>query len=387
MSALSRRNLLKASAAVAAGLAADGILRSVTANEALETPQSTKPPSGVARIRFGVIGMNHGHIYGQVDAAIRGGGELVSFHAREQELVSAFARRYPAAKQVTDERAILEDTSLQLVLSAIVPNERAPLGIRAMRHGKDYMVDKPGVTTLGQLAEVRRVQRETRRIYSILYSERLESPATVRAGQLVAAGAIGTIVQTVGLGPHRVHPPDRPEWFWDPGRYGGIICDIGSHQFDQFLFFTGSTSAEIVAAQVRNVRHPEHPAFQDFGDAMLRGNGGSGYVRVDWFTPAGLPTWGDGRLTILGTDGYIEARKYVDIAGRPGGNHLFIVDGNGVRYEDCRTVELPYGRQLVDDVLNRTETAMSQAHCFLATELALRAQQMAETAASGRGSR
>ncbi len=379
MTPLSRRDLLKASAAAAAGLAADGMLRSVTANETLETPQSTRPPSGMARIRFGVIGMNHGHIYGQVDATIRGGGELVSFHAREPELAAIFARRYPAARQVSDERAILEDASLQLVLSAIVPDERAPLGIRVMRHAKDYMVDKPGITTLDQLGEVRRVQRETRRIYSILYSERLENGATVRAGQMVAAGAIGKVVQTVGLGPHRVHPPERPEWFWDPRRYGGVICDIGSHQMDQFLFFTGSTSAEVVSAHVRNVKHTQRPKFQDFGDAVVRGNGGTGYVRVDWFTPAGLPTWGDGRLTILGTDGYIELRKYVDLAGREGGSHLFIADGKGVRYEDCSRVELPYGRQLVDDVLNRTETAMPQAHCFLATELALRAQQKAES--------
>jgi predicted dehydrogenase len=276
---------------------------------------------------------------------------------------------------MSDERAILEDASIQLVVSSIVPNERAPLGIRVMRAGKDFMSDKPGITTLEQLADVRRVQAETKRIYSILYSERLENGATIRAGDLVKQGAIGTVVQTIGMGPHRVNPPERPAWFWDPEKFGGIICDIGSHQLDQFLFFTGSTRAEIVAAQVRNVRHPEHPAFQDFGDVMVRGDGGTGYLRVDWFTPAGLPTWGDGRLTVLGTNGYIEVRKYVDIGGREGGGHLFVVDGKDVRYMDCKDVELPYGRQLVDDILHRSETAMSQAHCFLAMELAIRAQQ------------
>jgi predicted dehydrogenase len=246
-----------------------------------------------------------------------------------------------------------------------------------MRAGKDFMSDKPGATTLAQLEDVRRVQAETKRIYSILYSERLESAATVRAGELVKQGEIGTVVQTIGVGPHRIHPPDRPEWFWDPAKFGGILCDIGSHQFDQFLFFTGSTRGEIVASQVRNACHPDRPGFQDFGDAMVNGNGGTGYIRVDWFTPAGLPTWGDGRLTVLGTEGYIEVRKYVDIGGREGVNHLFVVDAKGVRYVDCRDVELSYGRQLVDDVLNRTETAMSQAHCFLAAELALRAQERA----------
>jgi len=363
--------MLETSAALAAGLVAAAITPMSLAAGASATT------SVVPRLRFGVVGMNHAHIYGMVDAVVRGGGQLVSFHASESELAVEFARRYPAAKQVSDERAILEDPSIQLVLSSITPNERGPLGVRVMQHGKDYVVDKPGVTSLAQLAEVRRVQSATKRIYSIVYSERFENGATIRAGEMVEAGAIGKVIQTAGFGPHRIHPPARPDWFWDPTRHGGIICDIASHQFDQFLYFTGSTSGEIVASQVRNVRHPEHPAFQDFGDVMVRGNGGTGYMRVDWFTPDGLSTWGDTRLTILGTNGYIEVRKNVDLAGRAGANHLFIADGAGVRYIDCKAVDLPFGRQVVDDVLNRTETAMTQAHCFLAMELALVAQEKA----------
>lgn len=334
------------------------------------------------RVRFAVVGANHAHINGMVDAVIAGGGVLASFYIREPDLAASFAQRYPTATEVRDERAILEDSSVELILSSIVPNERASLGARAMRHGKDVMVDKPGAITLEQLDGLRRVQAETQRIYSVVYGERLENGATLRAGELVRAGAIGAVIQTIGLGPHRIHPPARPEWFWDPARHGGIICDIGAHQFDQFLFFTESTSARIVAAQVRNIRHGERPGFQDFGDAVIHGNGGTGYVRVDWFSPTGLPTWGDTRLTVLGTDGYIEVRKNVDIGGRAGANHLFLADANGVRYEDCSTVELPYGRQLIDDVLHRTETAMTQAHCFLATELALRAQEIATRAMS-----
>ena len=240
------------------------------------------------------------------------------------------------------------------------------------------MVDKPGITTLEQLAEVRKVQAETKRIYSIMYSERLENRATVKAGELVQAGAIGRVVQTIGMGPHRINLKTRPAWFFERQRYGGILCDIGSHQADQFLFFTGSTSADVVASQVGNLNHPQYPGFDDFGDMMLRGNRGTGYVRVDWFTPNGLSTWGDGRLTILGTDGFIEIRKNVDITKRPEGNHLFLVDQKETRYIDCQKVELPYGEQLVQDILNRTETAMPQAHCFLATELVLKAQKQAQ---------
>ncbi len=345
---------------------------------AAEPEQEAAAPARKPRIRFAVIGLNHGHVNGQTNLTIRGGGELVSFFAKEDDLAADFAKRYPQARRARSEKEILEDKTIQLVVSASIANERAPLGVEAMRHGKDFMVDKPGITTLEQLAEVRRVQRETRRIYSICYSERLENRATVKAGELVKAGAIGKVIQTVGLGPHRTNLKTRPAWFFERERYGGILCDIASHQFDQFLYFTGSSKADVVASQVGNVHHPKHPGLEDFGDVMLRGNGGAGYIRVDWFTPNGLASWGDGRLTILGTDGFIEIRKNVDIGGRAGGNHLFLVDQKETRYVDCSEVKLPYGEQLVDDVLNRTETAMPQAHCLLAMELAIRAQKNAQ---------
>jgi predicted dehydrogenase len=350
----------------------------VASGPGVASAQPTAAP-GAGRIRFAAIGMNHGHINGQTDAVIRGGGELVSFYAKEPDLAEAYGKKYPQAKLARSEQEILDDKKIQLVVSASIANERAPLGVRVMRHGKDFMADKPGITTLAQLAEVRKVQAETKRIYSICYSERLENRATVKAGELVKAGAIGKVVQTVGLGPHRTNLKTRPAWFFVKEQYGGILCDIASHQFDQFLYFTGSTKAEIVASQVANVNHPQHPGLEDFGDTTVRGDGGTGYIRVDWFTPDGLKTWGDGRLTILGTEGFIEVRKNIDIAGpREGGSHLFLVDQKDTRYVDCKDVALPYGTQLVDDVLNRTETAMPQAHCFLAMELAIKAEANAQ---------
>jgi predicted dehydrogenase len=343
------------------------------------SPNLYAAPTAAPRIGFAAIGLNHGHIYSQVEAVIRGGGELLSFFAKEPDLIEAFQKRYPNVKLARSEDEILNDKRIQLVVSAAIPDERGPLGIRVMRAGKDYMADKPGITTLAQLAEVRKVQQQTKRIYSIMYSERFENRATVKAGELVKAGAIGQVIQTIGLGPHRMSLSSRPTWFFDKKRYGGIICDIASHQVDQFLFFTGSTKGEVVASQVGNIHYPQYPDFEDFGDLTLRGNKGTGYIRVDWFTPDGLSTWGDGRLTILGTDGFIEIRKNVDIAGRTGGSHLFLVDKKETRYIDTSKEITPYGTQLVDDILNRTETAMTQAHCFLATELALKAQKQAQT--------
>lgn len=380
---VNRRNFLKYAATTATGIS---LFPSLT-QQILASPGPFVRSSGVSekmyksddsRIKFCVIGINHDHIYSQADAVIRGGGELISLYAKEPELIANFTKRYPKVKLAGSENEILEDKSIHLILSAAIPVDRAGIGIRTMQHGKDYMSDKPGIISLDQLADVRRVQKQTGRIYSIMYSERFENKATVKAGDLVQQGAIGKVIQTIGLGPHRMNTATRPSWFFDRKYFGGIITDIGSHQFDQFLFFTNSDQAEIVSSQVGNVAHPQYPNFEDFGDVMLRGNGGAGYIRVDWFTPDGLKTWGDGRLTILGTEGYIEIRKNIDIAGREGGSHLFLVNGKDTQYIDCRNVELPYGKLLVDDILNRTETTMTQHHCFLATELALKAEKIAQ---------
>lgn len=369
-----RRKFIRKSLTAAASLAVGSALPYTVHSRPTSETVQPQPPHAKASIRFSVIGLNHGHIYGQTEALLRNGGQLVSFYAKEPDLAERFAKRYPNAKQARSEKEILEDSSVQLVASASIPIDRAPLGIQVMKHGKDFMADKPGIITLDQLAEARKVQKETGRIYSIMYSERFENRATVKAGELVKAGAIGKVIQTIGLGPHRMNIRSRPEWFFDKKYFGGIICDIGSHQCDQFLFFTGSTTGEVVASQTGNVHYKQYPQFEDFGDVILRGNEGTGYIRVDWFTPDGLNTWGDGRLTILGTEGFIEIRKNTDIGGREGGNHLFLVDGKETRHIDCSQQELPYGAQLVNDVVNRTETAMTQAHCFLATELALKAQ-------------
>jgi predicted dehydrogenase len=366
---LNRRAFIKNATLQTAGIGVISTLSSVATPVIIN---SIKP-----KIKFAAIGINHGHIYGMTKAIMRGGGELVSFYAKEDDLAANYSKAFPQAKRMNSEKEILEDESTQLIISSAIPVERAKIAIRAMKHGKDAMVDKPGITTLELLKEVKEVQAETNRIFSISYSERFENEATVKASELVKAGAIGDVIQTIGLGPHRINPTSRPDWFWEEESIGGIITDIASHQFDQFLYFTNSTSAEIAASQVGNISNKAYPNFQDFGDVMVRGNGGTGYIRVDWFTPDGLKSWGDGRLTILGTEGYIEIRKNIDIAGKSGGNHLFLVNNEKTQKISCQGVELPYGPQLVNDILNRTETAMTQKHCFLAMELALIAQKNA----------
>jgi predicted dehydrogenase len=330
-------------------------------------------------MKFAAIGIDHRHIFGMAANMIAEGAEFAGWWTEgAPETLEGFAKRFPKVPRVPEAQALLDDPEIALILISCIPRDRAGWAIRAMEAGKDVMVDKPGCTTLAQLAELRAVQAKTGRIWSVDFSERFEVPCVTRAVELVEAGAIGHVVQTVGLGPHRLNRATRPGWFFERDAYGGILTDIASHQIDQFLVFTGSTSAEITLASVGNFANPADPGLQDFGEIALRSDRGHGYIRVDWYTPDALPNWGDGRLTILGTEGYIELRKYVDVGGGEGTDHLILVNGTRCEKIDAGDAGLPYFGRLMADIRDRTETAMPQAHAFTVMELALRAQEMAE---------
>lgn len=306
------------------------------------------------------------------------GAECVGYStcSTDSRVVDGVRQRFPTLPAVDDPETLLTDSRVDLVVCAAVPAQRAAIAMDAMRRGKDVLVDKPGVTTLEQLAAVERTVAETGRIFSICFSERHTVPAMEVVSRLVREGAIGRVLQTMGMGPHRLNAGIRPPWFFDMAQTGGILVDIASHQIDQFLTLTGAQDAEVLHSAVGHYGAHTPPDFQDFGEIVMqaRGSEGRGYVRVDWFTPDGLPTWGDGRLFILGTEGHIEVRKYLDIEGRPGTDHIYLANRTGTRHIDATNEPLTFFRRFVHDVRHRTETAMSQQHVFRVSRLALQAQ-------------
>ncbi|NOZ49095.1 MAG: Gfo/Idh/MocA family oxidoreductase [Chloroflexi bacterium] len=337
------------------------------------------PVVGPGDFRFAAVGLDHGHIYGMCNGLTEAGAEPVWVYDPDPAKVTAFQARFPQARAAVSETQVLADPHIQLVACAAVPADRCGIGLRVLDAGKDFFADKPPLTTLDQLALARQKTAETGRKYAVYYSERLHVEAAVFAGDLIEQGAIGRVLQVVNLAPHRASTAFRPAWFFDPERYGGILCDIGSHQIEQFLYYAGARDAQVLHSKIANYHHPQYPAFQDFGDAtLLADNGTTMYFRVDWFTPDALPVWGDGRTFILGTDGTIELRKYIDIARDASGDHLYLVNHDNEQHFALHgQVGFPFFGQLILDCLHRTENAQTQAHAFKAIELAILAQNMA----------
>ena len=353
------------------------------ASEGMTYAPKGKPSPVVKKgeFAFAAIALDHGHIYGMCNGLIEAGADLKWVYDPDPKKVKFFLERFPQAKKARSEEEIYEDKEVKLVAGAAVTSERCPLGLRAMAAGKDYFTDKAPLTSLEQLKDAKAMAKKTKKKYMCYYSERLHVESAIYAGELIAHGAIGKVIQVLGTGPHRVgDPKTRPDWFFVKEKYGGILCDIGSHQIEQFLFFAGCKDAKVVHSQVANYNHPKHPELEDFGDAVLVGdNGATNYFRVDWFTPDGLQSWGDGRMFILGTEGFIELRKYMNLGIKDsGGNHLFLANKTEETYINTKnTVGFPYFGQLILDCINRTENAMTQDHCFKAAELCVRAEMKA----------
>jgi predicted dehydrogenase len=337
------------------------------------------PVCAAGEFSAGVIGLDHGHIYGMCNGLAEAGADIALVWDSDPAKVAAFQKAFPSAKSAASKEAILDDPAIRLVASAAIPLDRAGIGIEAMKRGKDYFADKPPLITREQLALARKTAAETGRKYGVYYSERLHVEAAVYADELIAAGAIGRVVQVLVLAPHRLNAQSRPPWFWDRTQYGGIIVDIGSHQIEQILAYSCAKTAKITNARVVNFNNPGYGAFEDFGEATLVcDNGAAGYFRVDWFTPDGLGAWGDGRAFITGTEGSIEIRKYINPACDKEGDHLILVNQKEERHiRAAGTCGFPFFGRFIRDCLDRTETAMTQEHAFTAIELAIEAQEIA----------
>lgn len=323
--------------------------------------------------RFAAIGLDHRHIYDLTAGLLAAGANCAGYdpESSDPRVLAGFRKRFPDVPAVARDR-LLDDPSIDIALLAAIPSDRAELAIRAMRSGKDVMVDKPGITTLAQLEAMQAAAEATGRIWSVCLS-RLTSPDIQQALRVVRSGELGRLVSLTSLAPHRLNRALRPVWFFDTAAYGGIINDIGIHSIDTFLAFAGTVDATIVASTI-GCFGTEPPGFQDFAEVTLHSQTMTGTLRLDWFTPDGLADWGDGRLFLVGTEGTLELRKNLDLSGRPGGHHMFVTNRQETRYQDCSGLPVTYYGDFLRDVRDRTGAMQDGGQVFAACRLALRCQ-------------
>jgi predicted dehydrogenase len=332
---------------------------------------------------FAVVGADHPHVFTLAGGLVDAGARPVA-HARHGSLIGGYERWQPtsAPRELPE---ILTDPDIEVVVTAGVPSERADIAIASLEAGKAVLSAKPGVTSRTDLERIRAlVADRPGRPWTVLFSERHENRAIGRSVAMARSGAVGRVVHVAGAGPHALHADSRPGWFWDPARSGGILADLASHQIDQFVAICGDPSAgdragvSVTASRVGNVASPEHPTMQDIGSLTLVSDGVVGEHRVDLLSPPGLPTWGDVRLTVVGTEGTLEVRANIDVAGVPGAEHLIVTDADGVRRIDVSDDPLPWAEHALADLADAGERLCTQAHVLDVCDLALEAQERAD---------
>lgn len=329
---------------------------------------------------FAVVGADHLHLFAIAAGLVEAGARPVA-HVETGDLIAGYAGWQGDSEARTFDEVLAAD-DIDLVVTVGIPDERAEVAAAAIDAGKAVLSAKPGVTSRAGLDRVRAaIDGRPGRPWTVLFSERFENRAVGRAVAMARAGAIGRVVAVSGSAPHTLGAEHRPAWFWDPARSGGILVDLASHQVDQFLALCGTDEpgggVDVVGSWVGNVACPDHPAMQDIGSLVLRGPEAIGDHRVDLLSPAGLPSWGDVRLVVTGTEGTLEVRANVDPAGVEGGEHLIHVDAEGVRRIDVSGDELRWAHELLADLADDGERVMTQDHVLAVSDLTLRAQEQA----------
>lgn len=326
---------------------------------------------------FSVIGIKHGHVYQMCDGLIKSGAVIKYVYDDDVKSVESFSLKFPTCKYVENADSIFSDNETDLIVCADIPNRRCDIGVISMRSGKDFFCAKAAMTTTEQLERIKTTCKETGRKFFIYYSEMVANKSALYAEKLIKCGKIGKVVNVIILAPHKLGE-NRPEWFFSREQSGGIITDIGSHQFYQFLRYTGNESAKITYSITANYSRIGED-FDDIGECCVRGdNGVTGYIRTDWLSPDSLNVFGDGRVFIVGTEGYIELRKYTDVGVSEEPDNVIMVNKNGVFKKSvffCQDID--FFDNLLYDLKYRTEKAMNFTQSFAAMELALKAQNNA----------
>lgn len=335
--------------------------------------------SSQSSLSIAAIGMAHEHIYGQVRMLVAQGARLVGCYDADPEPCRKLLAEYPQAKIAQTEEELLNDPAVEVIVTAAVPSERANIGLRALAQGKHVFTDKPGIINQAQLSALKEATRNSGKKYLIYYQMR-RAPLVWEMVRRIRSGDIGKVVQVMSVCPHRCGADARPDWFFDLARSGSILMDIGVHHLDLHLLFTGQARGNLRYARMDCVRFTEYEGFYDYGEALFEYAGGSitGSFRLDWLSPDGLNAHGDGRFLVLGSEGYLDYRPSVELAGRVGKGHLFVVNQReSLALSPADVAPTTFSADLYQDFVDGGEKSMIQESIFNTAEMLLEAESEA----------
>ncbi|MGQ9632259.1 MAG: Gfo/Idh/MocA family protein [bacterium] len=321
-------------------------------------------------MKFGIIGCQHGHIAQFIDEMLAiPGTEFLGIVEDDPWLAESLSRRYDVP--LLERREDLLNLGVELVGSSARNDLKADLICYCLGRGLHVMVDKPLVITLGDLGRVMSAVEGSRAQLGLMLTERF-NPPIAHLKNLIDRGELGRIVHFTILKPHKIVASTRPPWHFVKSQNGGIIADLAIHDVDLLRWYLGCEVKSFHAYESQYTLL-DKPAFSDNAEIFLiMENGATAFLRPDWLMPDAYPTWGDGRIFCVGTEGCAEIRTTGDpFAGTPG---ELIVTTN--KSAPRKITPDPVGRNLAQDFIDRIEgrgiCLLTHSEIFKSTETTLR---------------
>lgn len=251
-------------------------------------------------MRLGLIGCGWIVEREHVPALLEGSGfqvvAVADISAQRARLVGALAGL--AERDCYDDPfALLRRGDVEVVSIATPPNARVELVRAAAAAGKHVVCEKPLATTLAHADEMIETCRSADVNFTV-YHNYLYFPETILARELIASGAIGTVVATEISG-HGARPwagtdAYQPGWRQRVGDAGGgALMDVAVHA----VYLTEAYHGRPVDAVSASVRYED--GIDVAGYCRLRLGEGVGLINIAW-------GHGGATLRIIGTDGHIE---------------------------------------------------------------------------------
>jgi predicted dehydrogenase len=222
----------------------------------------------------GFMGQTHARAYAKIP-----GVEIVAVSSQHRDKAEKLAGEV-GGKAVTDDRAIIEDASIEAISNTLPTHLHPETTIAALEAGKHVLLEKPFALTAADCDGMIAAAAASGRILMVAHVCRFWGEY-VSLVEFVHGGALGKPVSAVASRLSQL--PAWADWFLDPALSGGAVLDLSVHDFDVMNWVLGTPKT--VYGRGREFRPGlwnDIHAEVDYGTA-------SGFVEGSEFMPEGYP--------------------------------------------------------------------------------------------------
>ena len=253
----------------------------------------------MARLNVGVVGVGRlGRVYVRDLAGRIPETRVVAVADPAEDLARQIAAEFDVAQAYADPLAMIDDPAVEAIVIVTPTHTHRELVIAAAGRGKPIFCEKPPALALGEIAEMKKAIEQSGVFFQMGFMRRFD-PGYAAAKKEIEAGRIGMPLVFKATS----RDPFRPSLeYANPASSGGMLIDMGIHDFDLARWFMGDVKT--VAAIGATIAYPELESVGDIDNAIASLTFTSGKLGVVDLTRSGIYGY-DISTEILGLEGTI----------------------------------------------------------------------------------